>query len=85
MGELTLRQGLTFARTEYGGVILDMRRGDYWRLNPVGAEVLASLVTDSGTDPVAAVTEQFDVDAATARRDIAELLEHLRELGLVVA
>jgi hypothetical protein len=85
MGELTLRRGLSFARTEYGGVVLDMQRGDYWRLNPVGAEVLASLVADSGTDPVTAVTEQFAVDAATARRDIAELLDHLRGLGLVVA
>lgn len=72
-------------RTEYGGVILDLQRGDYWRLNPVGAEVFALLDSDEDTDPVDMVTATFDVDATTASRDITELLDHLRELGLVVA
>ncbi|MGW1740527.1 lasso peptide biosynthesis PqqD family chaperone [Nocardia sp. NPDC001965] len=85
MGELTLRRGLSFAETAYGGVILDMRRGDYWRLNPVGAAVVAALVADGGADPVAAITTQFEIDVTTARRDIDELLDRLRDLGLVVA
>ena len=81
---VVLRRDLSFARTEYGGVILDLRRGEYWRLNPVGAEVFASLVADSSADPVAAVLDQFDIDAATARQDITELLDHLRDVGLVL-
>lgn len=85
MDTVTLRPGLSFVRTEYGGVILDMQRGDYWRLNPVAAEVFSSLVMDSGADPIAAVLDQFDVDAATVRRDIKELLDHLRDVGLVLA
>lgn len=85
MDSATPRPGLSFVRTEYGGVILDMQRGDYWRLNPVGAEVFASLVVDSGADPVAAVLDHFDVDAATAQRDVKELLDHLRDVGLVLA
>ncbi|WP_107657194.1 lasso peptide biosynthesis PqqD family chaperone [Nocardia suismassiliense] len=82
---MTPRPGLSFTRTEYGGVILDIQRGEYWRLNPVGAEVFASLVVDSGADLVAAVLAQFDIDAETARRDVAELVDHLLDVGLVVA
>ncbi|WP_378732493.1 lasso peptide biosynthesis PqqD family chaperone [Nocardia brasiliensis] len=85
MDTVTLRPGLSFVRTEYGGVILDMQQGEYWRLNPVGAEVFASLVVDSGADLVAAVLDQFDVDVTTAQRDINELLGHLRDVGLVLA
>ncbi|MFB8278946.1 lasso peptide biosynthesis PqqD family chaperone [Nocardia colli] len=76
---------MSFTRTEYGGVILDVQLGEYWRLNPVGAEVFAALVADGDADLVAAVLDQFDIDAETARRDIAELLDHLREAGLVRA
>ncbi|MFI6312283.1 PqqD family peptide modification chaperone [Nocardia fusca] len=72
-------------RTEYGGVVLDLKRGDYWRLNPVGAEVFALLDGDEDIDPVDVITAKFDVDATTASRDITELIDHLRDLGLVVA
>ncbi|WP_280266359.1 lasso peptide biosynthesis PqqD family chaperone [Nocardia wallacei] len=85
MDAVTLRPGLSFVRTEYGGVILDMRQGSYWRLNPVGAEVVASLLPKSDADPVAAVLGRFEVDEATAQRDVGELLGHLREIGLVLA
>ncbi|MFD6392230.1 lasso peptide biosynthesis PqqD family chaperone [Nocardia sp. NPDC060259] len=84
MDSVTLRPGLSFVRTDYGGAILDTQRGEYWRLNPVGAEVFASLVADSSADPVAAVLGQFDIDAATVEHDVRELLDHLRDVGLVL-
>lgn len=82
---MTPRPGLSFVATDYGGAILDMRSGEYWRLNPVGATVFSALVADSDADVVAAVLDHFDVDAATAQHDIKELLDHLREIGLVLA
>ncbi|MFD6221836.1 PqqD family peptide modification chaperone [Nocardia asteroides] len=60
-----------------------MRRGEYWRLNPVGAEVFAALATGD-VDPVAAVTDRFEVEVSVARRDAAELIDQLRGIGLVV-
>ncbi len=85
MDMTTPRLGLSFVRTEYGGVVLDLQQGEYWRLNPVGAEVFAALVAGEGADPVAAVLDRFDVDAVTARRDVGELVTHLRDVGLVTA
>lgn len=83
MDTTTPRPGLSFVRTEYGGVVLDLKQGEYWRLNPVGAEVFASLLAGDAADPVAAVLDRFDVDAVTAQRDVAELVSRLRAVGLV--
>lgn len=83
MDAAALKPGLSFVRTEYGGAILDMRRGEYWRLNPVGAEVFAALAAGD-VDPVAAVTDRFEVEVSVARRDANELIDQLREIGMVV-
>ncbi|MFF0452206.1 lasso peptide biosynthesis PqqD family chaperone [Nocardia africana] len=85
MNTATPRPGLSFVRTEYGGVVLDLKQGEYWRLNPVAAEVFASLSAGDDADPVAAVLERFDVDVLTAQRDVEELVDHLRAVGLVPA
>ena len=66
-------------------VILGLDDGVYYGLNPVGATVWALLET--GPHTVAqlrdAVTDEFEVDAATAEADLIELMGDMLARGLV--
>jgi hypothetical protein len=81
---LKLRGGVSTADTDYGIALLDEDSGHYWNLNPTGALVLRTLL-DGGTPAQAAqaLTEQFEVDAATASRDVQDLVGGLHSAGLV--
>jgi hypothetical protein len=81
---LTLRPGVSTADTEYGTTLLDEDSGEYFTLNPTASLVLRTLL-DGGTaeQAAAALTAEYDVDAGTAGRDVAELLDGLRSARLV--
>jgi hypothetical protein len=81
---LNLRNGVLSADTDYGIVLLDEDRGDYWNLNPTAALVLRTLL-HGGTrmQAVQELTEQFAVDADTANRDVEDLVDGLQSAGLV--
>ena len=66
-------------------ILLDPASQAMFSLNAVGARIWRLL--DSATDAaiVAAVVTDFDVDDATASRDVAVLLGQLAEAGLLVA
>ncbi len=68
-----------------GMVVMDLRCGKYYALNPVGAEVWAAL--EGGTDGprlLGTLADRFEVDPARLRADIGRLLEALVGRGLVV-
>jgi hypothetical protein len=72
--------------TEYGAVLLNMDTGRYWTLNPTGALVVRVLLGGGSTAEAAeAVTGDYDVDAATASKDVDNLLTQLRAAGLITA
>lgn len=75
---------VTFTKTEYGGILLDKKKGRYWQLNPTAVLVTETLGA-GGTldDAVRHVTEAFDVDAERAQRDVTELLAQLRASGVL--
>ncbi len=77
---------LTVTDTEYGIVLLDETRGEYWNLNPTGALILRT-VLEGGTqeDAARALAEEFDVEPEAARKDVGELLGHLHSTGLIQA
>jgi hypothetical protein len=81
---LALRDGVAAADTEYGITLLDEDSGQYWTLNPTAALALRMLL-DGGTAAQAAheLTEQYEVDADTAGRDVEALLGELHAAGLV--
>ena len=65
-------------------VILDIPSGRYFSINSVGAFVW-NLLGDpiERDDIIDAVTDEFDVDRATAASDINSLLDELVDAGLV--
>jgi hypothetical protein len=81
---LRLRDGVSAADTDYGIALLDEDSGEYWNLNPTGALALRTLL-DGGTpaQAVQELTEEYAVDAATATRDVEDLVGGLRSAGLV--
>ncbi len=82
---LRIRDGVSTADTEYGTVLLDERTGDYWQLNPTGAEVVRQLMAGrTPAEAVQALTEQFEVDEPQARNDVEALLDSLRSADLVM-
>jgi hypothetical protein len=81
---LKLRDGVSAADTDYGIMLLDEDSGRYWNLNPTAALVLRTLLDgESAEGAVRQLTEQYEVDAATASQDVEELLSGLRSAGLV--
>ena len=79
-----LRDGVYLAETEFGIALLDERSGEYWNLNPTGAQVLRKLL-DGGTHAQAAkaLTKEYAVDADSASQDVLDLVNDLRSAKLV--
>ncbi|HZS20188.1 MAG TPA: lasso peptide biosynthesis PqqD family chaperone [Pseudonocardiaceae bacterium] len=81
---LKLRNGVSISEVDYGTVLLDEDRGQYWTLNPTGALVLQTLLGDGTNDQAArALAEQYEVEIDTANLDVQQLVEELRSAGLV--
>jgi len=74
-----------FAR-EFDGdlVLLDLARGDYYGLDALGARLWHGLMAGRTVADIAAELEpEYDVEPATLRRDLLDLLEDLAAKGLV--
>ncbi|MBC2907663.1 lasso peptide biosynthesis PqqD family chaperone [Streptomyces cupreus] len=81
---LTLRGNVSLAETEDGIALLDEDAGQYWMLNPTGAMVLRTLLSGgSPDDAVHRITQEYQVDADTAGRDVTQLVAELCSVGLV--
>lgn len=86
---LQVESGSQIVSREIDGemVLLDLRSGMYYGLNQVGAFVWRLISARQGTIPVVeivdAVVGEFDVEGATARRDLDQLLLELTSNRLV--
>jgi Coenzyme PQQ synthesis protein D (PqqD) len=81
---MRLRTGVSSAETDYGIMLLDEDSGRYWNLNPTAALVLRTMLDGGSPDQAAGeLSERYAVEAATAGRDVRELLDGLRAAGLV--
>lgn len=79
-----LKPTVELTEDETGAVLLDMRRGVYWHLNVVGVSVARALADESTVAGIArGIAEEFDVDTATAERDVRDLLVQLRRARLL--
>ena len=69
-----------------GGLVVIPGRSEVKVLNPVAIKVFTMLDGDHSVDAIVeAVIEEFQVDAATAARDVGSFLSELKEHGLLAA
>ncbi|MEU6073914.1 lasso peptide biosynthesis PqqD family chaperone [Micromonospora sp. NPDC047074] len=71
---------LSRVETNYGEVVLDEERGQYWHLNPT-ASLVVSIVSAGGSvdDAVEAILSRYDVSVDQARADVHKVVQQLRE------
>lgn len=76
--------GVRSTRNEDGGIVLDIDRGQMFRLNPVGALILESLAKGSAETEIAKeVSRLYSISQETAAADVREFLESLELHKLV--
>jgi hypothetical protein len=81
---IRLREHVAFAETDYGTALLDEQSGLYWLVNSTGALALQALLDGGDMEQaIAAVLDRYLVDRDTVTRDVHNLLDRLREAGLV--
>ncbi|MFI0445566.1 lasso peptide biosynthesis PqqD family chaperone [Actinomadura sp. 6N118] len=79
-----LGQNISKVETDYGIVLLDEARGEYFNLNPSGVIVLETVLASG--DPARAVTallEQYSVERDVAEADVADVLGALVSAGVL--
>ena len=79
------REGVVFNRVGDELVLLDLNRGVYYGLDPIGARIWELL--SEGLDESAIVTrlcDEYEVGREQLRADLAKLVGELRECGLLV-
>jgi hypothetical protein len=76
--------GVTSAEVHGEAVLLDLKRGKYYALNPTGAAVWELLAEPRSREELqTAMLARYDVAPEVLRADLAALLEDLRDNGLV--
>ena len=81
---MKLRDGVSTAEVDYGTVLLDEDRGEYWNLNETAAQILKTLLAGGSVqDAALRVCDEFDADVLLATRDVEDLVGELRAAGLV--
>jgi hypothetical protein len=61
-----------------GGILLDVRHGHMFRLNPVGSRIVELLEAGRSQSQIAIeISKQFVVDLDTVHRDLSEFLASL--------
>ena len=65
--------------------ILDLKSGEYYGLNPVGARIW-DLIQESRsvTDVLNIIVDEYDVEAESCERDLLALIAELQGKGLIV-
>ena len=69
-----------------GGVVLDLKRGTLFRVNPVGAKVLDLLAQGNSQEQIAEkLSVEWQVAWSDVQADVGEFLESLKAHGVIVA
>ena len=85
MPVLSLADHATFDATDDAGIILDMRDGVYFSLNPTATLMLqVALECDTLDQLVACLVERIDASAETLRTGAEQLIAELRTRELLL-
>jgi hypothetical protein len=72
------------ANLEGDSIILNVKSGKYYSLNPVGARVWALIESPAALKDIhAALMDEFEVEAERCTQDLLQLVEALTTAGLV--
>jgi len=75
---------VVFKEIDGEAVLLDLQRGEYFGLDPVGTRIWQTLVEHGCARPaIAALLEEFDVSPETLEGDIVRLLAELSTNHLI--
>ena len=84
MPTLVRRPDIAWRIVEGEAILLDLEEAEVLRLNPVAAEIWASMDgTRTVDDVVAHIERTFDVGAWRARRDVRRFVRQLRRYDFV--
>jgi hypothetical protein len=79
-----LSAGVRSTKNEDGGIVLDIDRGQMFRLNPVGALILESVGKGYPETEIAKeISRQYGISEETAVADVREFLASLEKHELV--
>ena len=85
-GMLRVADGVIYKQVGDELVLLDFERGIYYGLDTIGARIWQVIADEKPVDGlVAELLEEYDVERETLEKDVARLLEELREKGLLVS
>jgi len=83
---MKIHEQIRFSRTDDGSVVLDVRRGKMYGLNPVASEILGLLGQGLDASQIKSeISRRFSVDLVTVDKDVDEFLSKLAELGIIVS
>ncbi len=83
---MTLRRHVSVSDVQDGMVLLDERKGRYFKLNASGALILRALLDGSSpADAARVLVERYEVSEERAAADVEALAAELAGNGLVVA
>lgn len=81
---VSVNKDVVFRNVDGEMVLLDLERGVYFGLDPVGTRVWEALVEHGRARPViAALCEEFDVSPDVLASDVAGLLNELLDRDLI--
>ena len=81
---VTINGDVVFKEIDGEAVLLDIQRGMYYGLDPIGTRVWQTLVEHGSARPVvASLVEEFDVTQDTLEGDIRRLLGELTANDLI--
>ncbi|WP_069817416.1 PqqD family peptide modification chaperone [Streptomyces sp. TP-A0874] len=78
------QERLALTETEYGGLLLDRKSGDFWHLSPSAAKGTRALLAGGGVEEAARdIRDSCDTTEQQAAEDVRTVLEILRAVGVV--
>ena len=81
---ITLADDVLFQELDGDAVLLSIKTGEYFGLNPTGAHVWQAVSTGSSlSEALDSLYETYDIDKAVLAEDVVLFLRSLADLGLL--
>lgn len=76
--------GVRSTRNEDGGILLDISRGQIFRLNATGSRIFEHLqLGQAESQIIDGISQEFDIARTSVQSDVSEFLQALEQRGLI--